>query len=232
VGPLAVVGARARVGPRSVLHAGVVLYDDVQVGADCVLHAGCVVREECELGDRVLLQPGVVIGGDGFGYTLDESGRPAKLPQIGRVVLEDDVEIGALSAVDRAALGETRVRRNAKIDNLCTISHNCDIGEDVVMAAGAGIAGSTTIGRGTLLMGQTASIGHLTIGAGSFLGARAAVTRDLPPGSRVFGAPAVEERAWHKSVAALARLPDALRRLRALERRLGLRPPRAGEGEP
>jgi UDP-3-O-[3-hydroxymyristoyl] glucosamine N-acyltransferase len=231
VGPLAVVGARSVVGPRSILHAGVVVYDDVLVGADCVLHAGCVVREECRLGDRVVLHPGVVIGGDGFGYAFDEAGRPVKLPQIGRVVLEEDVEIGAQSAVDRAALGETRVRRNARIDNCCTIAHNCDIGEDVLMAAGCGIAGSTTIGRGTIVMGQAATTGHLTIGAGSFLGARTAVTHDLAPGSRVFGAPAQPAGAWHRSVAALARLPDALRRLRAVERRVGLRGAARGEGE-
>jgi UDP-3-O-[3-hydroxymyristoyl] glucosamine N-acyltransferase len=223
VGPRAVVGARTRVGPRSVLHAGAVVYPDVRVGADCVLHAGCVVREETEIGDRVVLHPGVVIGADGFGYTLDEGGRPLKVPQVGRVVLEDDVEIGANATVDRAALGETRVRRNAKIDDLVMVSHNCDIGEDVLIAAQSGLAGSTTIGRGAILMGQTGSAGHLVIGAGSILNGRAAVHRDLPPGSRVWGAPPLEERRWHRSMAALARLPEALRRLRALERRLGVR---------
>ncbi|HSJ96734.1 MAG TPA: UDP-3-O-(3-hydroxymyristoyl)glucosamine N-acyltransferase [Myxococcota bacterium] len=228
VGPLAVVGARATVGPRSVVHPHVVLYPDVRVGADCVLHAGCVLREEVEIGDRVVLHPGAVLGGDGFGYALDEGGRPTKVPQVGRVVLEDDVEVGANATIDRATLGETRVRRNAKIDNLVVVSHNCDVGEDVLVAAQSGLAGSTTVGRGAILMGQTASAGHLTIGAASFLGARAALHKDLPPGSRVWGAPALEERRWHKSVAAFARLPDALRRLRAVERKLGLR---RGDGE-
>jgi UDP-3-O-[3-hydroxymyristoyl] glucosamine N-acyltransferase len=223
VGPLAVVGARAVVGPRSVLHPHVVLYPDVRVGADCVLHAGCVLREEVELGDRVVLHPGAVLGGDGFGYALDETGRPTKVPQVGRVVLEDDVEIGANATIDRATLGETRVRRNAKIDNLVVVSHNCDVGEDVLVAAQSGLAGSTTVGRGAILMGQTASAGHLTIGAASFLGGRAALHKDLPPGSRVWGAPPLEERRWHRSVAAFARLPEMLRRLRAVERRLGLR---------
>lgn len=223
VGPLVVVGARARVGPRSVLHPRVVLYPDTRVGADCVLHAGCVLREEVELGDRVTLHPGAVLGADGFGYALDETGRPIKFPQVGRVVLEDDVEVGANATIDRATLGETRVRRNAKIDNLVVVSHNCDVGEDVVIAAQSGLGGSTTVGRGSILMGQTASAGHLAIGPASFLGARAAVHRDLPPGSRVWGTPALEERRWHKSVAAFARLPEVLRRLRAVERRLGLR---------
>lgn len=224
VGPLAVVGARARVGARTVLHPHVVLYPDVRVGADCVLHAGCVVREEVEIGDRVVLHPGVVLGGDGFGYALDDSGRPVKVPQVGRVVVEDDVEVGANATIDRATLGETRVRRNAKIDNLVVVSHNCDIGEDVLIAAQSGLAGSTTVGRGAILMGQTASAGHLTIGAASFLGARAAAHKDLPPGSRVWGAPALEERRWHKSMAVFARLPELMRRLRAVERVLGLRP--------
>jgi UDP-3-O-[3-hydroxymyristoyl] glucosamine N-acyltransferase len=228
VGPLAVVGARAAVGPRSVLHPHVVLYPDVRVGADCVLHAGCVLREEVEIGDRVVLHPGAVLGGDGFGYALDETGRPTKVPQVGRVVLEDDVEVGANATIDRATLGETRVRRNAKIDNLVVVSHNCDVGEDVLVAAQSGLAGSTTVGRGAILMGQTASAGHLSIGAASFLGARAALHKDLPPGSRVWGAPALEERRWHRSMAAFARLPEMLRRLRAVERRLGLRRGRDG----
>jgi UDP-3-O-[3-hydroxymyristoyl] glucosamine N-acyltransferase len=229
VGALAVVGARASVGARSVVHPHVVLYPDVRVGADCVLHAGCVLREEVEIGDRVVLHPGAVLGGDGFGYALDETGRPVKVPQVGRVVLEDDVEVGANATIDRATLGETRVRRNAKIDNLVVVSHNCDVGEDVLVAAQSGLAGSTTVGRGAILMGQTASAGHLTIGAASFLGARAALHKDLPAGSRVWGAPALEERRWHKSVAAFARLPEVLRRLRAVERRLGLRG-NGGEG--
>jgi len=223
VGPHAFVGPRAVVGPRTVLHPHVVLYADVRVGADCVLHAGVVVREEVEIGDRVVIHPGAVLGGDGFGYALDDDGRPVKVPQIGRVVIEDDVEIGANATIDRATLGETRIRRNAKIDNLVVVSHNCDVGEDVLIAAQSGLAGSTTVERGAILMGQTASAGHLTIGKASFLGARAAVHKDLPPGSRVWGAPALEERGWHKSVAAFARLPELMRRLRAVERRLGLR---------
>jgi UDP-3-O-[3-hydroxymyristoyl] glucosamine N-acyltransferase len=231
VAALAYVGQRARVGPRTVLHPHVVLYADTIVGADCVLHAGSVLRESVELGDRVVLHPGAVLGADGFGYALDATGRPIKVPQVGRVVIEDDVEIGANATIDRATLGETRIRRNAKIDNLVVVSHNCDIGEDVLVAAQSGLAGSTRVGRGAILMGQTASAGHLTIGAASFLGARAALHKDLAPGSRVWGAPALEERRWHKSVAAFARLPEMVRRLRAIERRLGLRNARGAERE-
>ncbi len=186
-----------------------------------------MIREECELGDRVILHPGVAIGADGFGYAFDEAGRPAKIPQVGRVVIEDDVEIGALAAVDRATLGVTRIGQNAKIDDLCIIAHNCEIGPDVIIVGLSGLAGSTVVGRGAILMGQTATTGHLRIGERAFLGGRAAVHKDVPAGVHVWGAPAMEQRAWHKSMAALARLPEALRRLRAVERMVGTAHPAA-----
>jgi len=229
VGPYAVVGARARIGARSVVHAHVVLYADVVVGADCVLHAGAVLREETELGDRVTIHAGAAIGADGFGYTFDASGRPVKIPQIGRVRIEDDAEIGALAAIDRATLGATRIGRNAKIDDLCVVAHNCDVGADVLMVGQSGLAGSTVVEDGAILMGQTGTTGHLRIGRRAFLGGRTAVHKDVPAGARLFGAPAMPERAWHRTMAALARLPDALRRLRAVERALGIRPPRASD---
>ncbi len=222
VGPGVVVGPRSRVGPRSVLHPGVILYEDVEVGADCTLHAGAVVREETQLGDRVVLQPGVVLGGDGFGYTFGEGGERVKIPQVGRVVVEDDVEIGANTTVDRATLGETRIGRGTKIDNLVMIAHNCRLGEDVIVVAQSGLAGSTTVGRRAMLMAQMGTAGQLEIGEGAFVGGRAGVHKDVAAGARIWGWPQMEERAWHRSVAALARLPDALRRLRALERRLGV----------
>jgi UDP-3-O-[3-hydroxymyristoyl] glucosamine N-acyltransferase len=230
VGPYVVVGPRCRVGARSVLHAHVVLYPEVRIGADCELHAGCVLREETELGDRVLVHPGAAIGADGFGYTFDERRRPIKIPQIGRVVIEDDAEIGALTAIDRATLGVTRIGRNAKIDDLCVVAHNCDVGADVILVGQSGLAGSTVVEDGAILMGQTGTTGHLRIGARAFLAGRTAVHKDVPPGARLFGAPAMPERAWHRTMAALARLPDALRRLRAVERRLGIRGAR-GEDE-
>src|SRR5262249_55060287 len=140
IGPYAIVGARCSVGARSVLYPHVVLYPDVRIGADCELHAGCVLREESELGDRVVIHSSASIGADGFGYTFDAEGRPAKIPQIGRVVIEDDVEIGALAAIDRATLGTTRIRRNAKIDDLCVVAHNCDVGEDVLLVGQSRLA--------------------------------------------------------------------------------------------
>ena len=220
VGPNSVVGERCIVGPGSVLHANVTLYPDVVLGADCRLHSGVVVREGCDLGDRVSLQPGVVIGGDGFGYVGD-GGRLHKIPQVGRVVIEDDVEIGANTTVDRATLFETRIRRGAKIDNLVQIGHNCDIGESSVIVAQTGLSGSTVIGHGAMVMAQAGSAGHLRVGDYAFVGARAGLHKDVPDGTRVFGSPQLEERQWHRAMAALTRLPGALKRLRAVERALG-----------
>jgi len=217
IGAGAVVGERCKIGPGTVLHANVSLYSDVVVGSDSVLHSGVVVREACELGDRVCLQPGVIIGGDGFGYVGD-GGRLHKIPQVGRVVIEDEVEIGANSSVDRATLAETRVRRGAKIDNLVQIGHNCDIGEGAVIVAQTGLSGSTVIGHGAMVMAQAGSAGHLKVGDYAFVGARAGLHKDVPDGARVFGSPQLEERQWHRAMAALTRLPAALKRLRALER--------------
>jgi len=225
------IGAGCVVGAGSTLHPGVTLYPNVTVGEDCLLHAQVVLREDTLLGNRVVLQPGCVIGGDGFGYVPDERGLLHKVPQIGRVVIEDDVEIGAGTTVDRATLTETRIRRGAKIDNLVQIAHNCDIGEDVVIAAQSGISGSTQIGRGAIVMAQVGVAGHLKIGSRAFLGARAGLHKNVEDSGRVFGTPQMEERRWHKAMAALTRLPEALRRLRKLERHLGLRGGSANSSE-
>jgi UDP-3-O-[3-hydroxymyristoyl] glucosamine N-acyltransferase len=226
LGAHAVLGARSAIGARSVLHPNTTVYPDVEIGEDCVLHAGVVVREGTRIGSRVVLHAGVVIGADGFGYAMDEHGRWEKVPQVGRVVIEDDVEIGANTTVDRATLGETRIGPRVKIDNLVQIAHNCEIGEDTMIAAQVGLAGSTVVERGVFFLGQAASAGHLRVGERAFVGARAGLHRDAPPRARLFGAPAMEERAWHRAMAALARLPEALRRLRAVERAVGIR---AGE---
>jgi UDP-3-O-[3-hydroxymyristoyl] glucosamine N-acyltransferase len=224
VGAGCAIGRRAVVGARSVLHPGVVLYDDVRVGADCTLHARCVVAAASVLGDRVILQPGVVIGGEGFGYTGDESGGRRKVHNVGRVIVEDDVEIGANSTVDRGTLGDTRIGRGAKIDNLVMIAHNCEIGADALIAAQVGISGSTRVGPGAVLLGQAGFVGHLTVGPGAVVGAGSGVRRDVPPGAKVLGYPAREGSEFHREQAALRRLPKLLRRVRALERRLGVEP--------
>jgi UDP-3-O-[3-hydroxymyristoyl] glucosamine N-acyltransferase len=218
VGPLAVVGAGVRLGARSVLHPHVVLYDGVEIGEDCELHSGVQVRERCRLGSRVVVQNGAVIGADGFGFARDADGRYHKFPQVGIVVVEDDVEIGALTAIDRAALGETRIGRGTKLDNLVQVGHSVSIGEDSVLAGQVGVAGSTRIGRRVTLAGQVGVAGHLEIGDGVVATAQTGIPGSLEPGAVVSGSPAIENRAWLRSIAVFARLPELLRRLRELER--------------
>ncbi|MCH2173318.1 UDP-3-O-(3-hydroxymyristoyl)glucosamine N-acyltransferase [Myxococcota bacterium] len=220
VAPGCLLGARVRVGEGTVLHANVVLYNGVELGSECVIHAGCVLREGSRLGDRVVLQPGVMIGGDGFGYEAGDGGRLEKGPQVGGVVIEDDVEIGSNTTVDRGSLGDTRIGRGTKIDNLVQIGHNCDVGEDVVIIAQAGLSGSTRIERGAIVMAQAGIVGHVTVGERAVVGPQSGVMRDVPAKTRVLGSPEREGRLQTKIVAALPRLPDLLRRVRELEKRL------------
>lgn len=218
VGPGCVVGRDARVGARTVLHPRVVLYEGVTLGRDDVLHSGCVVAGGSVLGDRVILQPGVVVGGDGFGYVGGEAGTRTRVHHVGRVVIGDDVEIGSNSTIDRGTLGDTRIGNGTKIDNLVQVAHNCVIGENVLIAAQVGLAGSVTIEPDCVVLGQAGVAGHVTIGAGTFLGARTGVTKDTKPNSRLFGTPA--RVGWHREKASLKKLPELLRRVRALESRL------------
>jgi UDP-3-O-[3-hydroxymyristoyl] glucosamine N-acyltransferase len=219
VGALAVVGARTRVGARSVLHAHAVLYEDVTVGEDCVVHSGVQVREGCRLGSRVIVQNGAVIGGDGFGFARGPEGYE-KIPQIGIVVVEDDVEIGANVAIDRAALKETRIGRGTKIDNLVQIGHSVVVGRDTVLAGQVGIAGSTKVGDRVVLAGQVGVVGHITIGDGVVATAQTGIPSSLEPGFVISGSPGIENRRWLKATAVFPRLPDMLRRLRALEKKV------------
>jgi UDP-3-O-[3-hydroxymyristoyl] glucosamine N-acyltransferase len=214
----ACVGPDCRVGPRSVLASNATLVANVEVGSDCWIHSGAILREDTRVGNRVVLQPGVVLGGDGFGYVPDAEGRPVAMAQRGCVVLEDDVEIGSNSTVDRATLDETRIRRGAKIDNQVQIAHNCDIGEDVLIVAQSGLSGGTVVGRRAIVMAGVGTTGHLRIGEGAFIAARAGLHHDVADGARMFGSPAQEERGWHRTVAALRRLPDLIKRVRRLER--------------
>jgi UDP-3-O-[3-hydroxymyristoyl] glucosamine N-acyltransferase len=220
VGALCVVGPRARVGARTALHDHVVLYEDVLIGEDCVLHSGVQVRERCRLGSRVIVQNAAVIGSDGFGFAKDEEGRYHKIPQVGIVVIEDDVEIGALTAVDRAALHETRVGRGTKIDNLVQIGHSVTIGTDTALAAQVGVAGSARIGNRVTLAGQVGVVGHLTVGDGVIATGQTGIPSDVPAGGLVSGSPAIQTRVWLKSSAVFARLPELQRRVRDLESRL------------
>ena len=220
VGALAVVGARVRVGARTAIHPHVVLYPDVVIGEDCLIHSAAQLREGCRLGDRVVVQNGAVIGGDGFGFARRSDGAYEKIPQVGIVIIEDDVEIGALVAIDRASMGETRVGRGTKIDNLVQVGHSVRIGADTVIAGQVGIAGSARIGDRVTLAGQVGVAGHLTVGDGVTATAQTGIPASVEPGAIVSGYPAIDNRAWLKASAVFARLPELQRRVRELERRL------------
>jgi UDP-3-O-[3-hydroxymyristoyl] glucosamine N-acyltransferase len=224
VGPACCIGAGARVGPRTVLHPGVTLYPGVRVGADCVLHSSVVVAAASQLGDRVRLAPGVVIGAEGFGYVGGADGALEPVYNVGRVIIADDVDVGANTTIDRGTLGDTRIGRGTKIDNLVQIAHNCRIGERVVIVAQAGIAGSTVVESGSVVMAQAGIAGHLHIGAHAFVGPQSGVHRNVPAGQRVLGSPQRPDRTFHRERAAVSHLPGLLRRVRALERRLGVDP--------
>ena len=225
IGARCVVGRAARIGPRSVLHAGAAVLDEARVGADCVLWTGAVVRERCVLGDRVVLQPNAVVGSDGFGFAFDLEGNGEgplhrKVPQAGIARIEDDVELGACTCVDRATLGETVVGRGTKVDNLVQIGHNVRIGELSLIVAQVGISGSTEIGKGVVLAGQVGIVGHVKIGDGARVGAQAGVPNDVPEGATYTGYPAMPHRDWLRTMAALPRVPDLVKQVRKLEARI------------
>jgi UDP-3-O-[3-hydroxymyristoyl] glucosamine N-acyltransferase len=217
--PFACVAAGARVGPRCGLASFSFVGEGAQLGPDCRLHVGAKVMHGCVLGARVVLQPGAVVGADGFGYAFDSvQGEHLKIPQTGIAVLEEDVELGANSCVDRATLGETRVGRGSKLDNLVQVGHNVLIGPQSILCGQVGIAGSATLGQGVVLGGQAAVADHRSIGAGAKLAGRSGVTRDIPAGETWAGFPAQPRRDWLRNVAAageLAELSAEVRRLRA-----------------
>ncbi len=217
--PGAYVGPAARVGEGTVLHPGVYVGAGARLGRDCLLHPNAVVREGCVLGDRVILQPGAVVGSDGFGYARDGA-RQVKIPQVGIVVLEDDVEVGAGTTIDRAALGETRIGRGTKIDNLVQIGHNVRVGEDCLLVAQVGVSGSTRVGNRVVLAGQVGVVGHVQIGDGAIVGAQSGVPGDLPPGAVVSGSPAFDHPEWLKAQAVVRRLPKLRQAVQKLEQRV------------
>jgi len=221
------IGPHVAIGDGSVIGDGVVIFPlcaigrDVSVGAQSMLHPLVTIYDGCVVGARVILHAGAVIGADGFGYAED-GGRRVKIPHVGRVVVEDDVEIGANSAVDRATLGETRIGAGSKIDNLVQIAHNVTIGRDVVIAGKSGISGSSTIGAGATLGGEAGTVDHVTVGAGAVLMARATAYTDVPPGAVMSGTPAHDHREELKVLALLRRLPEIVDRLEVLERAAGI----------
>ena len=219
VGPLCLVGRGASIGPHSVLVGQVAVGADVRIGSHCWLAPQVVLRDGVTLGDRVIIHSGAVIGADGFGYAR-EGASYVKIPQVGRVVIEDDVEIGANTTVDRATLGETRIGRGTKIDNLVQIAHNVRVGADTVIVAQVGISGSTRIGSRVTIAGQAGVVDHVEIGDDVIVGAQAGVTKDIPSRSVVLGAPAIPHQEFKRQLAAFARLPEMRRLVQALEERI------------
>jgi len=229
----AVVDATAKIGPRAHIGPYVVIDRDVEIGADAVLlahaviypgskignhffaHAHSVVRENCRLGNHVTLQNGVVVGADGFGFAKDNAGHWHKIAQPEGVVIGDDVEVQANSCIDRASVGETRIGRGVKIDNLAQIGHACHVGDDTLICAQVGLAGSTEIGKNVILTGQVGVVGHCTVGDGAIVTPQSGVAGDIAPGAIVSGAPAVDHKLWLKYSALLSKLPEIARAVRS-----------------
>ncbi len=220
IGAYAVVGERVVIGNNAILHPHAVIYDDCEIGDDFVAHSHVSVRECTRIGHRVSLHNGVVIGGDGFGFAKTDEGTQYKIPQTGVVVLEDDVEVQTLTSIDRATIGETRIKRGAKIDSLCQIGHACVVGEDNIICGQTGLAGSTVLRENVIMAAQTGSAGHLTIHKNAIVWAQSGLHGDVQEGTIVAGSPAFDSREWLRTVTALPKLPDLIRIMRALERRL------------
>jgi UDP-3-O-[3-hydroxymyristoyl] glucosamine N-acyltransferase len=220
IGPFAYIGANVKIGRDAVIHPHVVLYDGVQIGDGFLAHSHAVVRESCRIGNRVILQNGVVVGGDGFGFAKRADGTHEKIAQSGVTVIEDDVEIQTLTSVDRATMGETRVRRGAKIDSLVQIGHACVVGEDNIICSQTGLAGSSVLGKNVLLAGQVGVSGHLTINDNAVIYAQSGIGGDVPAGSVLSGSPAFESKEWLRAITAFPRLPELVKSMRQLEKRV------------
>ena len=230
------ISASAKIGPGASIDAFVVIENDVEIGADCTIgpfvhiyrgarigdnfkaYAHVSVREFCRIGNGVILQDGVKIGTDGYGYAKQEDGSYYKIIQSGIVVLEDDVEVGANSTIDRGTFGETRIRRGAKIDNLVQVGHACEVGENSLLCAQVGLAGSTKVGRNVILTGQVGVAGHLEIGDGVIVTAQAGIGQDVEAGKVVSGSPSMDNKLWLRTTALIRRLPELLKRIEALEK--------------
>ncbi|MGA9074285.1 MAG: UDP-3-O-(3-hydroxymyristoyl)glucosamine N-acyltransferase, partial [Candidatus Sulfotelmatobacter sp.] len=219
LGPYVVVDENVEIGDNAVLLAHVVIYRGVKIGKKFVAHAHAVVRENCRIGNNVLLQNGVVIGSDGFGFAKAHDARWHKIPQPAPVVIDDDVEIQANSCIDRASVGETRIRRGVKIDNLVQVGHGSQVGEDALLCSQVGLAGSTEIGNRVILTGQVGVVGHCKVGDDAIVTPQSGVASDIPAGALVSGAPAVDHKLWLKYSALLSRLPEMARALRAKSRK-------------
>src|ERR1700730_2714873 len=220
IGPFAVVGERVSIGRNAVLHPHTVIYEGAQIGDDFLAHSHAVVREFCRIGDRVILQNGCVIGGDGFGFAKRADGTHYKIVQSGVAVIEDDVEVQALTGIDRASVGETRVKRGAKIGSLVHVGHAAVVGEDNIICAQAGLAGSSILERNVLLAGQVGVSGHLTIHDNAIVYAQSGIGHDVPADSRVSGSPAFAANVWLRAITAFPKLPELLKTVRELKKKI------------
>ena len=218
--PFAVVGENVSIGHNVVLRSHVVIYEGASIGDDFYAHSHAVVREHCRIGNRVILQNGVIVGGDGYGFAKRADGSHAKIVQSGVTVIEDDVEIQTLTSVDRASVGETRVKRGAKIDSLVQVGHGCVVGEDNIICSQTGLAGSTILGKSVLLAGQVGVSGHLTIHDNAVVYAQSGIGHDVEAGGVVSGSPAFEVRQWLRAITAFPKLGEISRTIRQLEKRL------------
>ena len=214
IGPYVVVDSDVFIGDDAVLLAHVVVYRGARIGRNFFAHAHAVVREFCELGDNVTLQNGAIVGADGFGFAKDERGEWHKIVQSGPAVLESDVEVQANACIDRATVGETRIKRGAKIDNLVQVGHACTVGENTMLCAQVGLAGSTIVGKNVILAGQVGVAGHLTVGDSAIATAQSGIPNDVAAGALVSGYPAIDNRQWLRCVAVYNKLPQLIRELR------------------
>ena len=220
IGAFVVVGAGAAIGARTIVYPNVVIGPGAGMGDDCVVHAQVSIREGVRIGNRVVVQDGAVIGSDGFGFVKQADGSHLKIPQHGDVVIEDDVEIGANTTIDRPAVGETRIGAGTKIDNLVQVAHGVTVGRRVLFAAQVGIAGSTVVEDDVVLAGQVGVAGHLRIGKGVVATAQTGVPNSVDAGTMISGYPAIPNRDWLKSSAVFRRLPALQKRVAELEQRL------------
>jgi UDP-3-O-[3-hydroxymyristoyl] glucosamine N-acyltransferase len=220
IGPFVTIGAGATVGARTVIHPNVVIGPGARLGDDCVVHSHVAIRERVIVGNRVILHNGAVLGSDGFGYVRQADGSHLKIPQYADVIIEDDVEIGANTTIDRPSVGETRIRAGTKIDNLVQIAHGVSIGRRALLAAQVGIAGSTVVEDDVVLAGQVGVSGHLRVGRGVVATAQTGIPNSLEDGEFVSGYPAIANRDWRKSSAVFRQLPALKRRVARLEARI------------
>jgi UDP-3-O-[3-hydroxymyristoyl] glucosamine N-acyltransferase len=219
IAPLAFIGAGAELGDRVTIMPGCVLGEAVKIGADTLVYPNVTIRERCTLGARCIIHSGTVIGSDGFGFVPTDAGH-VKIPQLGTVIIADDVEIGANCTIDRGALGATRVGQGVKIDNLVQLAHNVQVGDHSLLVAQVGISGSTKLGKGVVLAGQVGVAGHLEVGDGVQVGAQSGVHHSIPAGQIVSGSPTRPQREWLQQMGHIPKLPDIYRRLKQLEQRV------------